>query len=102
MTDKYLPGPYDVDAPLNPDSAKRITVRRQGVAVAVVYGRKRGEALATARLIAAVPALLAACEWAACSTHHPTCRCTEEPDIGQCDCHVEAARKAIAKVKGQP
>ena len=48
---------------------------------------------ANAQLIAAAPDLLAACERAARSCHHPACL-----NVGQhCTCHVGTAQAAIAK-----
>ena len=54
------------------------------------HGFKVGE------LSSAAPDLLAACEKASRSYHHPAC-----PNDGQhCTCHVRPAQDAIAKAKG--
>ncbi len=54
------------------------------------------EVRANAHLIAAAPDLLAACEHAARSEHHPAC---EHTHPSKCSCHVEKARAAIARAK---
>lgn len=61
------------------------------------------EAEANGRLYAAAPELLAACEHAAVSYHHPACKAKGEyssrPDL-YCTCHVQKARAAIARATG--
>ncbi len=54
------------------------------------------EAVANRMLISATPDLLAACEWAARSNHHPACLVAKAKS-DHCTCHVGAARAAIAK-----
>jgi len=54
---------------------------------------------ARARLTAAAPDLLRACEWASKSFHHPECRVAKQESL-HCNCHVEACRKAVAKATG--
>lgn len=51
---------------------------------------------ANAALIEAAPDLLAACEWAARSNHHPKCPVALAKS-NHCECHVGAACAAIAK-----
>lgn len=56
-------------------------------------------------LIAAAPELLALAEWVAMGEHHRTCQSIVNPTGPDaalcCDCQVEAARRVIAKAKGE-
>ena len=54
------------------------------------------------RLRAENAELVAACQLAAMSSHHPRCKCrAAKYDItNRCDCHVGKARAALAKAGG--
>lgn len=56
------------------------------------------EARRVASLCKAAPDLLAACEWAARSYHHPACGLARGKSP-TCSCHVGAAQAAIAKAE---
>ena len=53
------------------------------------------EAQANARLIAAAPDLLAACEWTAKGEHHSACKAQKGH---KCNCYVGASQAAIEKI----
>ena len=52
---------------------------------------------ARAKLIAAAPELLAACEWTARGEHHSAC--IHHKNYLKCGCYVEAAKQAIKAAK---
>ena len=94
---KHTPGPWRVHG---------LDLEMNGEIVGIAPapdGATLGEKAANAALIAAAPELLAACEWAAKSPHHPACMCRGERAANperHCTCHIQAANLAIAKAKG--
>ena len=61
------------------------------------YEKELAEMKANARLIAAAPELLAACEWTARGEHHSAC--IHHKNYLKCGCYVEAAKQAIKAAK---
>jgi hypothetical protein len=58
------------------------------------------EGKANAQAITALPDLIAACEHAAVSYHHPACKCKGEYSANPeryCTCHVYKAQAALVK-----
>ena len=71
-----------------------------GNLVARAAGRTLQEAQANAHLLAAAPKLFEACERAANSVHHPTCRLQKGKSLN-CNCAVGACQAALSLALGE-
>ena len=104
MTTKHTPGPWSLGERGMIEAEPRDGPLSEAVgAVAFVYGPFDFHGQANARLIAAAPDLLAACE-AALRGHgrvHED-ECTIGSDDNRCSCHVGMLKAAVAKAKGTP
>jgi hypothetical protein len=110
QTAEHTPAPWSVE-PLQWDHGASIAIVAKGQIICTIAPEneeddpdmdtaKRGpHDEANAGLIAAAPKLLAACEHAAMSIHHPACK-APKGHPNKCTCHVGKAHDAIAKAKG--
>ena len=106
---KHTPTPWIDDACL--DAQGFVTIRRadgiehgdtETAVIATVYDADTAAFIVTA--CNAHEELLAACQHAAVSEHHPACKAHGEYSANPeryCTCHVQKARAAIAKAEGR-
>ncbi len=93
---KHTPGPWEVDNYGAQHNLTEFHIVRGSMRVAKVK-KTNTNAEANARLIAVAPELLAACEHAAFSIHHPKCTVHKSGPGWDCTCHVGKAQAAIDK-----